>query len=280
MAFMYIPYIVNIIISFILLFFTVAFLFLHKSKESTLSIRDKLNYNLCSADILLSLLNSIPYQLLISSNDELVLKIGNVLLLLLSGSIFIIYSFYFYFFYLALNENSQAVLYQFMFYWISGLIFPLIELLFNKVHKYVLLTIGILIYINMCRIPLMETVSLIRVCLVYKRYEAKTEEEEIKKKKNKNKIICFGITQIVVFVINWICIPFIYISIRNQYKFERLFISILYSDTIYTNILNIIFIFYFVYDEETYESLKAICCSSNQKKKNDNMLIDNTLFLH
>ena len=275
----YLPYIVNGLVSLTLLLITLAFLVLHKSKESKLSIRDKLNYNLCVAYIILSLLTLIPYQFIITNNDKAVRQIGYSFLYWLTGITISIYSFYFYFFHLALNEGNGRVLYRFIFYWISGLVIPIFGFFYGnlKLSNYVMIPFALLIYINMGRIPVMETIALIKVCKAYKQYEATNQEEEMIRKINNRKIICFGIMQIIVFVINWVCLPAIYFSLKGE-KIMVAFLLVFYFYTIFTMTLNIIFLIRFIYDEESYEALKKICFCCNKKNKYNNLLIETDLF--
>ena len=96
-------YIIRIIVFSFLMFSTILFLIIYKRRQqSFFTHKEVLNYNLCGAYIVLSIIFLFYYEL-----PELYSKKERFIKFFVNGTFLIIYSFYVYMFSLALNPTNQ-----------------------------------------------------------------------------------------------------------------------------------------------------------------------------
>ena len=180
-----------------------------------------------------------------------------------------------------MNNNSN-VLIKFLYFWINGLLIPILwilHLLLTSKFVFIVIIVAAILYISLFVIPIAETWFILKLYKTYKQLETNTEEEEIRKNKGYKKIIIFCVSQIVIFLINSICFTFIFFySLKwnrelNEIADNNIVITCLYIDLLVNCILNILFLICFVYDEDSLKLFLRI-----QKENNETTLIATELF--
>ena len=128
--------------------------------------------------------------------------------------------------------------------------------------------------ISVIWIPFKEIYILFRIINEYKKTIPNDEEEKAIQKKNYTHLVLFGIIQIITFGF-YVAVLVIQVINGSDALFPLpLIILILYLLFIVTHIL---FLFFFIYDEDSYKTLKRIMLCRRKEVLPDAHMISNIL---
>ena len=256
----------------------ILFLKIYKSKDTILSPKEKLNYNLCTAYLLMAFFNIIPPipPLLVPRGFYSTYIYAYYIQIYFSVCLNItIYFFYTFMFRIALvtdktniKTKCRFILYWFLF--IFNVIIGAVNIIISRYLKQLILIQG-LAYGAVAFVLLFykEIKYLIKICREYNNIPTETEKEEEYKQKKYNRLVCFGIAQIIPFIGN---IGFYaLILFLTELSFIPGLINIVFHS---------IFLFYFIFDEDSYNEYKRIIQCKKKEAINPDQQMVSAIFIN
>lgn len=242
----------KIVFYFVLFILTFLFIILCERKAKSLSVKEKINYNICVAYLLMSFLSILTgaYALIATEWNKTIIDFNYALM---SGLLRVICCFYIYFYSLSLQilSNNNTFLLCFAC-WILG--FSISVIYYIKIELFFLMHI-----IFFLSLVIVITIYFVRVWKEYSYINVNDEE-----RKNVMKLFVFGIVEIVFFIINVFDMIFILIFFGFEYfdrkKIETELREIItyYIDKVLLLIdcsMYISFLLLFIYDKESLEKV-------------------------
>ena len=115
-----------------------------------------------------------------------------------------------------------------------------------------------------------EIKYLIKICREYKNIPSETKKEEEYKQKKYNHLVCFGIAQIITFIL--------YIGFYGLSLFFFPILAIIPGSI--NLVFHSIFLFYFIYDEDSYMEYKRIIQCKKKETINPDQLMVSAVFIN
>lgn len=248
-----------IFILLLLIFFIsiISFFIIYKRRQVNLSNREKLNYNLCISYLIFCVF----FALMVLSqftNNITIRTIGINLIYFIVGDNISIFFFYIYLFELALQrkQEEKRTLLIFIRNWSYVVVFPLCNLFFLIKLPIIFMILALYLLVSFFWIPIKELYILYRICHEYKQIIPNDEEEKITHNKNYTRLVIFGIIQIMTFASYGLSIVMQIINANggdmNSFIIFVITIQILFI------VVHLLFLFFFIYDEDSYKEFKRI----------------------
>ena len=264
----------------------ILFLKIYKSKDTILSPKVKLNYNLCTAYLIMALLNIIPpipllvprvyippIHLLSPRGIYSTYIYASYIQIFFSAYLNItIYFFYTFMFRIALvtDKTNIKTKCRFIFIWVL-FIFNVILGAGNIIIRPSYLRL-VLVDCAVVFVLLFygEIKYLIKICREYNNIPTETEKEEEYKQKKYNRLVCFGIAQIITFICD---IGFYALSslVWTELSFIPGLINI---------VSHSIFLFCFIFDEDSYNEYKRIIQCKKKEAINPDQQMVSAIFIN
>ena len=238
------------------------YIIFHKRKESKLSTKEILNYNICVCYILICIFFHIPEDfLMLSINDSDNIREVYTISIIYNSFQIIIYCFYMFLFYIVLHSNVH-LLNHLILYWLSGFSSLLLFLGVLLQNFSFFLSMNSAITIIPLIVCIREIVDLIGICKEYN----KKDIEEQGKSKNYKKLFIFGFCQILILIVNisvfgFDCFFFIMYLKKNDDAIQYVIQIYNYDYEIKDSLnclLHFCFFLFFILDENVIERLKMI----------------------
>ena len=251
----------------------ILFLKIYKSKDTILSPKEKLNYNLCTAYLIMAFFNIIPpISLLVPRGFYSTYIYAYYIQIYFSVCLNItIYFFYTFMFRIALvtdktniKTNCRFILYWFLFIYI--VIGGAVNIIISPSYLKVVLVNGSVVF---ALLFYKEIKYLIKICREYNNIPTETEKEEEYKQKKYKILVCFGIAQIMTFIGD-IVFYVLSVILTELYLIPGLINIVFHS----------IFLFYFIFDEDSYNEYKRIIQCKKKEAINPDQQMVSAIFIN
>ena len=272
----------------------ILFLKIYKPKDTILSPKVKLNYHLCTAYLIMAFFNIIPPIPLLKPRviippidlseprgfDSTYIYAYYIQIFLSVYSNITIYFFYTFMFRIALvtDKTNIKTKCRFIFIWFL-FIFNVIAgaggivIIPRNLKQWILIQRLAYAAVAFVLLFIIEIKYLIKICREYNNIPTETEKEEEYKQKKYNRLVCFGIVQIITFIGN---IGFYALSSLSSLVLTELF----FIPDLINRVFHSIFLFYFIFDEDSYNEYKRIIQCKKKEAINPDQQMVSAIFIN
>ena len=258
----------------------ILFLIIYKPKDTILSPKVKLNHHLCTAYLIMAFFNIIPpIPLLVPGGfySTYVCAIQIYLSVYLNITIYFFYTFMFRIA-LVTDKTNIKTKCRFIFIWFL-FIFNVIAgaggivIIPRNLKQWILIQRLAYAAVAFVLLFIIEIKYLIKICREYNNIPTETEKEEEYKQKKYNRLVCFGIVQIITFIGN---IGFYALSSLSSLVLTELF----FIPDLINRVFHSIFLFYFIFDEDSYNEYKRIIQCKKKEAINPDQQMVSAIFIN
>ena len=254
----------------------ILFLKIYKSKDTILSPKVKLNYHLCTAYLIMAFFNIIPpIPLLVPGGfySTYVCAIQIYLSVYLNITIYFFYTFMFRIA-LVTDKTNIKTKCRFIFIWFL-FIFNVIAgaggivIIPRNLKQWILIQRLAYAAVAFVLLFIIEIKYLIKICREYNNIPTETEKEEEYKQKKYNRLVCFGIAQIIPFIGN-----------IGFYALILFLTELSFIPGLINIVSHSIFLFYFIFDEDSYNEYKRIIQCKKKEAINPDQQMVSAIFIN